>query len=306
MNRYSGLISDFTAIVGEENILLNEPMSRHISFKVGGPADILLTPENNEAVQQVIKICSSNNIPYFIMGNGSNLIVKDGGFRGVVIKLVKLDSIKVEDNKIICGSGALLSDVSDKALKSSLTGFEFACGIPGCIGGAVAMNAGAYISEIKNVLESALIVDRQGDIKRLSNEQMEFGYRNSYVLKNSCTVLEAVFSFEHGEYSKIKELIDDFQNRRSNKQPLEYPSAGSTFKRPEGYYTGKLIEDCNLKGYCVGGAQVSEKHSGFIINKKNATAMDILRLIEHVQKIVHECYGVELKTEVRIIGEDAV
>lgn len=298
------LLGEFKEIVGESNVLVDEPMKNHTSFKVGGPADILVIPSDYEEVQKLIKTCNRNEVPFFIMGNGSNLLVKDGGIRGVIIKLTTLDKIEVQGNKIVAQSGALLSDVSSIALENSLTGFEFACGIPGCVGGAVAMNAGAYISEIKNVIENALIIDKNGDMKRLSLQELELSYRNSVILKNGYTVLESVFSLKQGVYEEIKALIDDLQCRRTDKQPLEYPSAGSTFKRPEGYFAGKLIEDSNLKGVSIGGAQVSNKHSGFIINTGNATAKDVLNLIYYVQKTVFDKYGVELHTEVRIIGEE--
>lgn len=304
MKDYMNVAEEFKAIVGEDNILLNEPMSNHVSFKVGGPVDILVIPRNYADVQELIKICNRTKTPYYIMGNGSNLLVKDGGIRGVVIKLTSLNIIEVTDNKVVAQSGALLSDVSEAALNHSLTGFEFACGIPGCVGGAVAMNAGAYIGEIKDVIESTLVVDKEGNIKRLSAEELELSYRNSVILKEGYVVLEATFKLELGDYEKIKAKIDELQFRRRDKQPLEYPSAGSTFKRPVGYYAGKLIEDSNLKGVAIGGAQVSTKHSGFIINTGNATAKDVLDLIKHVQNTVYEKFGVELHTEVRIVGED--
>jgi UDP-N-acetylmuramate dehydrogenase len=304
MNRYLDFSSKLKTFVNEENIMIDEPMKNHISFKVGGPADILVTPATYEELQKTIKLCAEDRIPYFIMGNGSNLIVRDKGIRGLVIKLTKLNEIKVEGENLITQSGALLSDVSEKALEVSLTGFEFACGIPGCVGGAVAMNAGAYISEIKNVIQSALIIDGSGEIKRLEKEDMELAYRNSAILKYGYTVLEATFSLKKGEYEEIKRVVDDLQHRRRDKQPLEFASAGSTFKRPEGYFAGKLIEDTGLKGLSVGDAEVSTKHSGFIINKGNATAGDVLNLIALVQKKVFERFAVELHTEVRIIGEE--
>ena len=298
------MAEEFKAIVGEDNVLLNEPMCNHVSFKVGGPVDILVLPRNYTDVQELIKICNKHNTPYYIMGNGSNLLVKDGGIRGVVIKLSPLNIIEVTDNKIVAQSGALLSDVSDAALNNSLTGFEFACGIPGCVGGAVSMNAGAYIGEIKDVIESTLVLDKEGNIKRLAAEELKLSYRNSVILMEGYVVLEATFKLKVGDYDAIKSKIDELQFRRKDKQPLEYPSAGSTFKRPVGHFAGKLIEDSNLKGVSIGGAQVSAKHSGFIINAGNATAKDILALIKHVQNTVHEKFGVELHTEVRIVGED--
>lgn len=304
MKNYLFVAEEFKAIVGEDNVLLNEPMCNHVSFKVGGPVDILVLPRNYTDVQELIKICNKHNTPYYIMGNGSNLLVKDGGIRGVVIKLSPLNIIEVTDNKIVAQSGALLSDVSDAALNNSLTGFEFACGIPGCVGGAVSMNAGAYIGEIKDVIESTLVLDKEGNIKRLAAEELKLSYRNSVILMEGYVVLEATFKLKVGDYDAIKSKIDELQFRRKDKQPLEYPSAGSTFKRPVGHFAGKLIEDLNLKGVSIGGAQVSAKHSGFIINTGNATAKDILALIKHVQNTVHEKFGVELHTEVRIVGED--
>lgn len=304
MNEYLYLLNDFKTIVGDKNVLVDEPMKRHTSFKVGGPADLLVIPQHYEEVQKLIAACKSGNAPYFIMGNGSNLLVKDGGVRGVVIKLTALNKITVDGSKVIAQCGALLSDVSTAALNGSLTGFEFACGIPGCVGGAVAMNAGAYISEMRYVIDSALVIDDEGVMKRLSNLELELDYRNSIILKRGYTVLESVFQLKHGDHDSIKSLIDDLQRRRTDKQPLEFPSAGSTFKRPEGHFAGKLIEDSNLKGVTIGGAQVSMKHSGFIINTGNATARDILSLIKYVQDTVFGKFGVELHTEVRIIGEE--
>jgi UDP-N-acetylmuramate dehydrogenase len=304
MKDYLYLLGEFKEIVGESNVLVDEPMKNHTSFKVGGPADILVIPSDYQEVQKLIKVCKDKKVPFFIMGNGSNLLVKDGGMRGVVIKLTALNKIEVQGSKIVAQSGALLCDVSTCALNHSLTGFEFACGIPGCVGGAVAMNAGAYGGEIINVIDNALVIDNDANIKRLNLQELELSYRNSVILKQGFTVLEAVFNLKLGVYEDIKTRVDDLQGRRTDKQPLEYPSAGSTFKRPEGYFAGKLIEDSNLKGVTIGGAQVSNKHSGFIINAGNASAKDILNLIAYVQKTVLEKFGVELHTEIRIIGED--
>ncbi|SKA87065.1 UDP-N-acetylmuramate dehydrogenase [Clostridium sp. USBA 49] len=305
MNQCKNFINDFNNILGKENISIDEPMKNHTSFKVGGPADILVTPKNYEEVVKIIKFCNQKNLPYYIIGRGSNLLVKDGGFRGVIIKLTSLNKIQVLDEKIIAQGGADLSAVSDEALKHSLTGFEFACGIPGTVGGAVTMNAGAYNGEISQVIESALVVDKKGNLITLNKDELELGYRISAIQKYEYTVLEATFKLTKGEYNKIKERIDDLTLKRQEKQPLEYPSAGSTFKRPEGYFTGKLIEESNLKGYTIGGAQVSEKHAGFVINKNNATAEDIINLIKHIQNTIKTKYNVELQPEVRIIGEEA-
>ena len=304
MNQYKVFEGLFKEFYKSENVILNAEMKNYVHFKVGGPADILLIPENKEQVIKSIQICKENNIPYFVVGNGSNLLVKDGGIKGVVIKLNEVKNINVMGETIEAECGAMLKDVSAKALKESLTGFEFACGIPGTIGGAVFMNAGAYDGEISQVIESAEVIDNNGEIKVLSSEELELGYRTSIVMKKNYIVLSARFKLKHGEVRKIKEIVEELTSKRESKQPLEYPSAGSTFKRPVGYYAGKLIQDAGLKGYSIGGAAVSEKHSGFVINKNNATAKDILDLIRHIQNVVKEKFGVDLHPEVRIIGED--
>lgn len=304
MNQYENFSIKLYNILTAENILIDEPMKNHTSFKVGGPADVLVTPESYEEVVNVIKLCNENKIPYYILGRGSNLIVRDGGFRGIIIKLTKLDGIIVEAEKITVKSGVDLCKVSKIALENNLAGFEFACGIPGTVGGAVTMNAGAYNGEISQVIHSALVVDKNGNLIKLNKEQLELGYRMSAIQKYNYTVMEVTFKLSYGEFEKIKARIDDLTKKREDKQPLEYPSAGSTFKRPEGYFTGQLIEESALKGFCIGGAQVSEKHAGFIINKENATAMDILNLIAHVQQVIKARYDVELHPEVRIIGEN--
>ncbi|MBL4936293.1 UDP-N-acetylmuramate dehydrogenase [Clostridium sp. YIM B02515] len=304
MNRYKDFCNKLYKIVQSENVAVDEPMKNHTSFKVGGPVDILVTPESYDEIVKVIKLCNEENMTYYIIGRGSNLIVRDGGFRGMVIKLTKLDKIKVEDERLIVQSGVDLCKVSEAALENSLKGFEFACGIPGTVGGAVTMNAGAYNGEISQVIESALVVDKNGKLITLNKEELELGYRMSAIQKYGYTVLEVTFKLIKGEYSSIKERIDDLTKKREDKQPLEYPSAGSTFKRPEGHYTGKLIEESKLKGFSIGGAQVSEKHAGFIINKGDATAKDILDLIAYIQNTIKSNFDVELHPEVRIIGED--
>jgi UDP-N-acetylmuramate dehydrogenase len=304
MNKFKNFAINLKEILNEEDIRIDEPMKYHTSFKVGGPADILITPRNFQQVIDVIKFCKKNNVPFYIMGNGSNLLVKDGGIRGIIIKLIKLNHIIVEGNKIISESGASLKEISAAALNSSLTGIEFACGIPGSVGGAVTMNAGAYNGEISHIIESAKVVDNFGEVRVLDRDELKLGYRMSSILMYGYTVLEVTFNLKNGEYEKIKNRIDDLNRRRSQKQPLEYASAGSTFKRPEGHFAAKLIEDSGLKGENVGDAQVSEKHSGFIINRGNATASDILNLIKIVQHRVKEKFNVDLYTEVRIIGED--
>ena len=304
MNQYKIFEGLFKEFYKNENVIINAEMKDYVHFRVGGPADILLLPENKEQVIKSIQICKENNIPYFVLGNGSNLLVKDGGVKGVVIKLKEVKNIKVYDETIEAECGAMLKDVSSVAVENSLTGFEFACGIPGTIGGAVFMNAGAYDGEISDIIDSAEVIDNEGEIRTLSKEELDLGYRSSVIMKKNYIVLSAKFKLIKGEVIKIKERVEDLTYKRESKQPLEYPSAGSTFKRPTGYYAGKLIQDAGLKGYAIGGAAVSEKHSGFVINKNNATAKDILDLIKHIQDEVKKQFGVDLHPEVRIIGED--
>ena len=304
MNQFENFSNKLSKLLKEEDIVINEPMKNHTSFKVGGPADILVCPKTFEEVVNVIKLCNDENIRFYILGKGSNLVVRDGGFRGVIIKLTKLDSIKVQGEMVTVQCGADLCKVSDAALIHDLTGFEFACGIPGTVGGAVTMNAGAYNGEVSQVIYSAIVVDKEGNLLNLDKDQLDLGYRTSAVQKHGYTVLEVSFKLIKGNHEKIKNRIGELTRRREEKQPLEYPSAGSTFKRPEGYFSGQLIEECALKGYSIGGAEVSQKHAGFIINKGGATAKDILSLIEYVQATVKERFNVELHPEVRIIGEE--
>jgi UDP-N-acetylmuramate dehydrogenase len=302
---YNDFSIELSRIVPISNIISNALMKDYTSFKVGGPVDIMVSPDTYEEVRDIIRLCRKTGITFYIIGNGSNLLVRDGGIRGVVIKLTNLSKIRVEGEKLIVQSGAPFSATSREALKSNLTGLEFACGIPGSIGGAVAMNAGAYNGEVSQVIDSALVVDNEGNIRLLNKEELELGYRMSSILKYRYTVLEVIFALKKGEYHRINERIQELTKRRTEKQPLEYPSAGSTFKRPEGYFAPKLIEETGLKGLSVGGAEVSEKHSGFIINKGDATASDIIELIKLVQLKVREKFNVDLNTEVIIIGEDS-
>ncbi|MDO5516999.1 MAG: UDP-N-acetylmuramate dehydrogenase [Clostridium sp.] len=304
MDHYEKYKDLFSKIYDKSQIQLNAKMSEHIYFKVGGPVDILLMPKSIEQVKETVTICKENEIPFYIIGNGSNLLVKDGGIRGVVIKLCELNKIKHEGNKVTAESGALLKDVSKAATDASLSGFQFACGIPGSVGGAVYMNAGAYDGEISFVIESAEVLDDKQEIRVLSKEELNLGYRQSVVMQKGYVVLSATFALTPGEHDTIQARVDELTTRREDRQPLEYPSAGSTFKRPEGYFAGKLIEDAGLKGYTVGGACVSEKHAGFVINKSNGTAKDVLGVIHHVQEEVKRQFGVELHPEVRILGED--
>jgi UDP-N-acetylmuramate dehydrogenase len=288
----------------ESQIQLDEKMSGNIYFKVGGPVDILLTPNNIQQLKDTITICKENEIPFYVIGNGSNLLVKDGGIRGVVIKLCELNKIERVGTKITAECGALLKDVSAEATNGALSGFQFACGIPGSVGGAVFMNAGAYDGEISFIIESAKILDDNQEVKTLTKEELNLGYRQSVVMKNGYVVLSATFNLIPGNKEKIQARVDELNARREDRQPLEYPSAGSTFKRPEGYFAGKLIEDAGLKGFAIGGACVSDKHAGFVVNKGNGTAKDVLDVIYHVKDEVKKQFGVDLYPEVRILGED--
>ena len=294
----------FCTCLGSDNVKLQEPMSKHTTFRIGGPADFYLCPHSTKEVQQTVQICKEENLPYFILGNGSNLLVSDKGYRGAIIQLWKnFSDISVKDCCITAKAGALLSKVAAEALEEGLTGMEFASGIPGTIGGAVFMNAGAYGGEMKDIIKEVKVLDDQGEIRVFSNEEMKLGYRTSIVKEKGYTVLSAVLQLKKGEVSVIRETMEDLKNRRTSKQPLDMPSAGSTFKRPEGYFAGKLIMDSGLRGFSVGGAQVSEKHCGFVVNKGGATAEDVTALIREVQRRVKEKFGIELETEVRFLGE---
>lgn len=294
----------FCTCLGSDNVKLQEPMSKHTTFRIGGPADFYLCPHSTKEVQQAVQICKEENLPYFILGNGSNLLVSDKGYRGVIIQLWKnFSDISVKDCCITAKAGALLSKVAAEALEAGLTGMEFASGIPGTIGGAVFMNAGAYGGEMKDIIKEVKVLDDRGEVRVLLNEEMKLGYRTSIVKEKGYTVLSAVLELKKGEPSVIRETMEDLKNRRTSKQPLDMPSAGSTFKRPEGYFAGKLIMDSGLRGFSVGGAQVSEKHCGFVVNKGGATAEDVTALIREVQRRVKEKFGVELETEVRFLGE---
>lgn len=291
-------------IVGKEHFLENEPMKRHTTFRVGGPAAYYITPATKEAVAQVVNACKESEMPYYIMGNGSNLLVSDKGFQGAVIQICKeMNRIVAEDVYVEAEAGALLSAVAAKACELELTGFEFAAGIPGTLGGACVMNAGAYGGEMKDVLQCVTVLDEEGQIKKFCNEEMELGYRTSIVAKAGLIVLSARIKLKKGERSEIRALMDELKERRITKQPLEFASAGSTFKRPKGYFAGKLIQDAGLRGYSIGGAQVSEKHCGFVINRGDATAKDIMELIHHVITTIEQQFGVRLETEVKKIGE---
>ena len=294
-------------IVGKENIMMDEPMKKHVSFRVGGPADILVRPINEEQLKEILLYIKNEEIPYLIIGNGSNLLVRDGGIRGVVVELSdNFSDFKIDGNKIEIKAGALLSRIGNAALRAELKGFEFASGIPGTFGGALAMNAGAYGGEIKDIVKTVKVMDKDGNILELSNEEMHFGYRRSTIVEKGYIALSAVVELEKGNYDDIKATMDDLRDRRTSKQPLNFASAGSTFKRPEGYFAGKLIQDSGLKGLSIGDAQVSEKHSGFVINRGNATAKELLDLMFAVKSTVNAKFGVMLEEEVKIVGEDPV
>lgn len=285
-------------------VLLDEPMSKHTTFRVGGPADYFVTPKSVEDVQKTVALCKNHDMPYYILGNGSNLLVGDKGYRGVVIQIYKeMNHIQVDGDVLKAQAGALLSKVGAVALEMGLAGFEFGAGIPGTVGGAVVMNAGAYGGEMKDVLKSATVLTEEGTVLVLSNEELELGYRTSIVAKKGYIVLEAEYQLKHGDSDAIRERMNELKVQRTTKQPLEYPSAGSTFKRPEGYFAGKLIQDAGLRGFRVGDAQVSEKHCGFVINLGNATAADIDELIRQVAEKVQSTFGVTLEPEVKRLGD---
>lgn len=298
------IIERFSNLLGNEKVRINEPMNRHTTFRIGGPADYFLLPSRSEEVKGILEICKEESLQYFILGNGSNLLVSDEGYRGVIIQLYRnYGGLTVEGTEIRAGAGVLLSQIAAAARNESLTGFEFAGGIPGTLGGAVVMNAGAYGGELKDVLKEAVVMDREGNIFTVPVEKLAMGYRTSLVKTAGYLVLEVVISLKKGSQEEIRDTMKDLADRRISKQPLEYPSAGSTFKRPEGYFAGKLIMDAGLRGYQVGGAQVSEKHCGFVINKGNATAADVCRLMADVQAKVQEQFGVTLEPEVKFLGD---
>jgi UDP-N-acetylmuramate dehydrogenase len=291
-------------ICGRENVYRDEPMMKHTSFRIGGPADWFVSPETTGALSDTIQFLKAGSVPYFILGNGSNLLVSDDGYRGVVIQIGKnMSDIVVSGTNVRAEAGALLSTVASRAAAASLTGMEFAGGIPGSIGGACVMNAGAYGGEMKDILTSVIALFEDGSVRKVPCGELMLGYRSSALMRNGAIVLEAELSLTEGDIGEIRATMDDLRERRVSKQPLDLPSAGSTFKRPEGYFAGKLIMDSGLRGYAVGGAQVSEKHCGFVVNRGGATADDVMTLIRHIQKTVLKNFGVELVPEVRFLGE---
>ncbi len=292
------------AIVPQENLHYDEQMSDHTTFRVGGPADCLVEIENPTQLQKITKYLTAIGLPYVLIGNGSNLLVGDRGFRGVVLEVCeKMSRIQVEGCVIRAQAGALLSQIARAALEHGLTGFEFAAGIPGTVGGAVVMNAGAYDGEMKQVVKSVSTLGAECEELLLSNEDMEFGYRTSAIKNRPYTVTEVVIELAPGDGELIKARMNELAVRRREKQPLEYPSAGSTFKRPEGHFAGALIMNAGLRGFQIGGARVSDKHCGFVVNMGGATAADIVQVMETVKKAVYEQFGVELEPEVISIGE---
>lgn len=300
MTEVKGLID----ILGENIVLLDEPMKNHTSFRVGGNADAMIQPSTIEELKKAMEYIKEHNIPYYVMGNGSNIIVGDKGFRGTIIKIFsRMCHVEVQGEFMDIKAGALMTVIASKALENSLTGFEFASGIPGTFGGAVCMNAGAYGGEIKDILVSVNVLTKDGEVKTLNADELELSYRHSIIPKEEYIVLSGRIKLKKGVYDNIKEEMSRLSAQRREKQPLSYPSAGSTFKRPEGYFAGKLISDAGLKGYNINGAEVSEKHAGFVINKGNATASDIVEVIKHCQETVYKKFGVKLETEVKMIGE---
>ena len=290
--------------IDEERVLVDEPMKKHTTFRVGGNADYFVMPQNAEEVKKIVALCKDAEVPYYILGNGSNLLVGDRGYRGVIIQIYKaMNDIQIEGDRVKVQAGALLSRVGTATLEAELTGFEFAAGIPGTVGGAVVMNAGAYGGEMKDIIVNATVLTQDGDIITINKEDLELGYRTSVIAKKGYVVLEAEYQLQPGEKEVIRARMDELKCQRVTKQPLEYPSAGSTFKRPEGYFAGKLIQDAGLRGFQVGGAQVSEKHCGFVINKDQATAADIRELMRQVSDKVMQEFGVKLEPEVKTLGE---
>lgn len=298
-------LQDVFAGCTDRPLLLGEPMSRHTSFRIGGPADMMAMPKDETELCNLLQKAAANNIPVTLIGNGSNLLVRDKGIRGLVIKLGNmLNEIKVEENGITFGSGVSLALASRKAAENSFTGMEFAVGIPGSIGGAVYMNAGAYDGEMANVVTSVRVMDAAGKVTVLSADDLQFAYRKTALQNSGLIVTSVTVTLKKATQSDIYAKMDDFSQRRISKQPLELPSAGSMFKRPPGYFAGTLIDQTGLKGYTVGGAQVSEKHAGFVVNIGNATAADVLQLIKDVQDRVMAAHGVYLQPEVLVIGEE--
>lgn len=295
------ILEEIQKIVSKDKIFTNEPMSKHTSFKIGGPAEIFVKINNVEELKLIIKISKQAEVPITVVGNGSNLLVSDDGIRGIVLK-IEFDKIEIEESgKLKVGSGVKLAFLAQKCLKEKLEGVEFASGIPGTIGGAIRMNAGAHGSEMKDIVKKITCMTRDGKIQVISNEEAKFEYRNSIFSQNDYIILEAEIQLRKGNPEEIRSKMDEYATYRKEKQPIEYPSAGSTFKRDNDFITAKLIDECGLKGYQIGGAQVSEKHAGFIINKGNATAEDVKQLMKYVEEQVYNKFGKKIEPEIEII-----
>ncbi|MCR4397598.1 MAG: UDP-N-acetylmuramate dehydrogenase [Firmicutes bacterium] len=300
----AGTLDELAGLIPRSTLLFNEPMSRHTSFRIGGPADLLVVPSGIEDVRTCVGFCQNNGIPWLVMGNGTNLLVRDGGIRGVVVRIAgTMDDVQQDGLAIVCGAGAPLRDVSSFAAGRSLSGLEFACGIPGTVGGALVMNAGAYGGEMKDVVESVEVLTEEGELRTMRGDTIGFSYRHSVFQESGDIVVAARFSLKPGDRPDIQRKMGEFTARRRERQPLDRPSAGSVFRRPEGAFVGTLVEKAGLKGHRIGGAAVSEVHAGFIINCGDATARDVLRLMEHVQDVVFREYGVRLVPELKIVGE---
>ena len=291
------------SIVGDDNVALDEPMSKHTSFRIGGPADLFVTPDDIDELRDVIAACRAAGVPHFVLGCGSDLLVADEGYRGVIVSCTKgLVNVAIDGETMACQAGVALREASEMACELGLSGLEFACGIPGSVGGACFMNAGAYGGCVADVLESVRCLMPDGTQQSLPVEELALGYRASRVRDEGLVVLSATFRLHEGNQDDIRARMDDFTQRRRKRQPLELPSAGSTFKRPEGHFAGKLISDAGLKGYAHGGASVSTKHAGFVVNNGGATAADVHAVIRHVQDEVERQFGVRLEPELRFLG----
>lgn len=294
--------------ISKEKIKYNEPMAKHTSFKIGGPAQCFINAESVEEIKQICKVASKNDINLTIIGNGSNLLVTDNGINGIVVKVnIKKFELEFSNNDVslIVGAGNKLGEIAQKLLRNEITGFEFAAGIPGTIGGAVRMNAGAYGKEMKDIVETVKYMDYDGNIYEKSNKDLEFEYRKSMFAKNKFIILEAKLKLQKGNAQYIKDKMLEFEQSRKQKQPLEFPSAGSTFKRGTDFITAKLIDDAGLKGYRVGGAMVSTKHAGFVVNENNATAQDVLNLVKHIKQEVYKKFNKKIELEIQVIGEES-
>lgn len=295
-------IAEIAEVVGSDNVVMNEDMGKHTTFRAGGKAEYFITPDM-DTLPGVVEYLKREDYPYYIIGNGSNLLVKDSGYKGAIIRITTgFNHYHIDGNTITAGAGMMLAKLAAIACENGLKGLEFASGIPGTLGGAVTMNAGAYGGEMSQVLKYVKVMDSSGDIITLNRDELNLGYRHSIIMGQEMIVLEVCVCLEEGDAESIRETMNELAEKRKEKQPLEYPSAGSTFKRPEGYFAGKLIMDAGLRGRMHGGAQVSEKHCGFIVNRQNASATDIIELMEEVTRCVYEKYGVKLEPEVRILG----